>query len=331
MIVPKTINLHGSHNQFIDALKGVAILFVCINHSLPLYLKQLLLFDLWGGQAVPLFLLIQVFHYYKHGLNHLQTIYLGKIIKKLVIPYVVAEATIILIKGLLDKDLFGCIKQCINQFGYGPGEYYIWIYFQFVLLLPSFAYILRKVSNKVSCLIIISLCLLLETICSFFNINEHVYKFLFFRYLFLIWLGFQWSKENVLINTQTVFLSILSMMAIIAFDYSGINFEPIFYHSSWSCFHWISYFYVTWLFTYIIYRLYLHLGDSLKNIFQTLGKYSWNIFCTQMVVYSFLRPSMFAFTDNPSIQGIMYVASGIMLSILPTYIFKSLRVRNKPS
>lgn len=331
MIVSKTINIHGSHNQFIDALKGFAILFVCINHSIPLHLKQLLLFDLWGGQAVPLFLLIQVFHYYKHGLNHLPTICLRKMIKRLVIPYVVAEVTIILIMGLFGKDLFGCIKQCIKQFGYGPGEYYIWIYFQFVLLLPTVACILRKVSNKASCLIIIGLCILLETICSFCCISEHVYKFLFFRYLFLIYLGFQWSKENVLINHQTVFLSIASMLAIITFDYSSMNFEPIFYHSSWNCFHWICYFYVAWLFTYIIYCLYLRLGDSLKNIFHILGKYSWEIFCTQMVVYSFLRPSMFAFTDNASIQGIVYILSGIMLSILPTYIIKSLSVRNKPS
>ena len=326
-----TINLKGNHNPFIDALKGFAILFVCINHSIPCYIKQPILFDLWGGAAVPIFLLIQVFHYYKHGLSDLPRIRLQKMIKKLVAPYVVAEVAIILIMWLSGENIFGCIKQCIRQFGYGTGEYYIWIYFQFVLLLPACAYIFRKLSNKASCMVIIGLCILLETLCSVSDINERVYKFLFFRYLFLIWLGFQWSKESIIITRRTVLLSIASMVAIMVFDYSSLNFEPIFYHSSWTCFHWISYFYVAWLFPYFLYGLYVRLGDSLKRIVQTLGKYSWDIFCTQMVVYSFLRPSMFTLTENASIQGILYIVTGIMLSILPIYFLRSLKPGAKPS
>lgn len=54
MMIDRTIDLHGTHNRFLDALKGYAILFVLLNHSMPLFLKSLIAFDLWGGCGASL-------------------------------------------------------------------------------------------------------------------------------------------------------------------------------------------------------------------------------------------------------------------------------------
>lgn len=48
------------YDPFIDYLKGISILFVVLLHCLPL--QNYLLCSLWASQAVPIFLLIQVFH-----------------------------------------------------------------------------------------------------------------------------------------------------------------------------------------------------------------------------------------------------------------------------
>lgn len=65
-MLPITLQKEG-YDPFIDYLKGVCIFLVVLAHCLPH--TEYILFPLWGDQAVPLFLLIQVFHAYKHGVD----------------------------------------------------------------------------------------------------------------------------------------------------------------------------------------------------------------------------------------------------------------------
>lgn len=59
----------GGHDYFIDFLKGVSILLVVITHTLTLEQEHILYFDIWGRVAVPIFLLIQVLHYFHRNPN----------------------------------------------------------------------------------------------------------------------------------------------------------------------------------------------------------------------------------------------------------------------
>lgn len=52
------------YDKYLDYLKGVAIIMVLFNHG-ALNLANEALYPLWIFEAVPLFLLIQVFHVYK--------------------------------------------------------------------------------------------------------------------------------------------------------------------------------------------------------------------------------------------------------------------------
>ena len=86
-LVNKTILLSKEgYDPFIDYLKGVSILFVILAHCLPL--QEYILFSLWGAQAVPLFLLVQVFHSYKKGVGYISVSYdLKKLFHRIFKPF----------------------------------------------------------------------------------------------------------------------------------------------------------------------------------------------------------------------------------------------------
>lgn len=52
------------YEPLFDYLKGIAIIMVVLAHGTGC-LKDFLLYPLWIDQAVPLFIMIQVFHAYK--------------------------------------------------------------------------------------------------------------------------------------------------------------------------------------------------------------------------------------------------------------------------
>lgn len=253
-------------------LKGFAILFVLFNHSTPLYLKKITLFDLWGGMGVPLFLLIQVFHYYKRGLDNTSAIKPLKVFQRVVVPFVLSELVIILLKWIMGESFSDSFLGCFHNWGYGTGEYYIWIYLQFVLLLPLTTYLFKHIGNKYLPVVFIGLSVIMDLCCSITDIEEHTYKFLFYRYFFLIYLGYLWAKNNIVLNRKNLLLSIISIVSILVFDLSGISYEPFFYDSSWMCFHWISYFYPFALLPVVIHWLYNKLGARTKNLIILMGK-----------------------------------------------------------
>ena len=51
----------------IDYIKGLCILFVIWTHAINRSELGYILFPYWGDTAVPIFLIIQAFHYYKKG------------------------------------------------------------------------------------------------------------------------------------------------------------------------------------------------------------------------------------------------------------------------
>ena len=87
------------HDPFIDYLKGICILFVVLNHCLPTEYTNKTLFCLWGSIAVPLFLILQVFHSLKKNIGNI-TIQYRKIWHRVVYPFLLTELIIISISFL---------------------------------------------------------------------------------------------------------------------------------------------------------------------------------------------------------------------------------------
>lgn len=320
MLVP--IEKKG-YDPFIDYLKGVCILFVVLTHCLPL--QEYMLFSLWGAQAVPLFLLLQVFHTYKKGVDNISLSYdfkklYHRIFKPFILLIVIQLTLLIFVKQHSPNTT---IKSAILSGGIGPGSYYVWIYVQFFFVLPLIGVVIQRI--RVECLLIMFVLtsILFEVMCTYIHIPASLYRLLAIRYLFLIYLGYMWVIRGIEINKRTVILSFISVFFILIFQYTDINLEPLFFNNDWNIFHWICYFYVAYLFVYLLYRAFQQMGQYLKYRFIIIGKYSYEIFLLQMFVFTFF-PSYESmdFIGNIYLAVLIKIVLATFLSIYPVLLYK---------
>ena len=144
-----TLNKSG-YEPFLDFLKGLCIIWVILTHCMSIALQDATLFSLWGAMAVPLFLIVQVFHAYKRGIENCK--YNNKIWDKIysrVLKLFILAQVPLFVGWVYTKrnDVFTAVTEYISGGGVGPGNYYVWVYMQFALLLPLMAVFLRKTAH----------------------------------------------------------------------------------------------------------------------------------------------------------------------------------------
>lgn len=314
------------YDQFIDFLKGLSIIFVVLTHSIPFAVQQMIGFPFWGAQAVPLFLLIQSYHYFKR--EKLPQINLAKLFQRIILPFIIVQllALVFIVisyfcgSGILTTP----IMELIKYGGKGPGSYYFWIYLQFALiLLPMFGWMERQIKMPVWAwgVVFAVSCELLEIFCSFIHVSSEVYRLLSVRYFFLIYGGYIWAKVGVNFNFVTFLLSIISLIAIFLLQYRHLTFEPWIFDSDWRYFHWFCYFYSFWLLVIVANLLYRFLsrfgcGDVLKFA----GKYSYHIYILQMLVF---------FVVPQQINARVYFFVTTFVSIVPVLLFYMINEKYK--
>lgn len=144
----------------------------------------------------------------------------------------------------------------------------------------------EKGSKSQNLIILLAICEGFEILSSIIGLPDWLYRLLAIRYFFLIYLGWLWVKEGIVINVKTISLSLLSMVAIIYFDYYYTPTEPWFFDTVWRCHRWPCYFYVSTLLCGLLYWIYLKTkGYSIvQNISKILAKCSYEIFLIQMVI-----------------------------------------------
>jgi len=220
MSITKTITLSKTgYDPFIDFLKGACIVFVILTHCISPTFHKYSLFCLWGDMAVPLFLLIQVFQTYKKGTNNV-SVKPVKLLNRIVIPFLITQAFGVVVLFFTSIQLI----PSLSQFGdIGPGAYYPYIYLQFVILLLMLAPLFNRVKHTWMLWVLFLVVSELLELFSIKYIQPNVYRFLFFRYTFLIFLGWFLTKDKIVLNALPFILSILSMFAILVFD--GIVLE----------------------------------------------------------------------------------------------------------
>lgn len=303
------------YDGFFDFLKAYCIICVILAHNSPSH--EAVAFSIWGGMQVPLFLLIQTFHALKKGnaTNNWR-----KILLRLILPFIIVEGILFIIL-LLKTDgtypeIFSVIKSFIIGGGYGPGSYYIWIYLQFAIILSVMAPIFRNWSRKNLLLLFVVISIMGEVFCSLTQMHNAIYRILSIRYLFLIYLGYIWVKDGIVINRLTLLLSILSLGTILFFTYTDYNLEPLIFHTQWKVHHWICYFYAANLLTFLIYQLYLLLKKTKLNpILLFIGRASWEIFLTQIFIFVVLPKDTFSFISSVPLLNFCYIFLTLTLSI----------------
>lgn len=172
----------------------------------------------------------------------------------------------------------------------------------------------------------IALSLLWELVCIYIHIPEMLYRLLFFRYFFLIYLGYMWVEKGILLDNIRLLLSVVSIAFILMFAYTSINFEPLFFQTDWKIYHWICYFYVASLFLFFLKFCYNRLSTKLKEFIGLMGKYSFEIFLLQMFVFAFFPHGMLLdFVGNKYICATLTIILTVSLSILPVIVWKRWR------
>ena len=319
-------NRHG-YDEKIDFIKGLCILFVILNHCITNLPG--ILFPLWGSPAVSLFLLIQVFHSYKRN-DRAISFNWKKIWGRILKPFLLVQIFLICIWLICyDLPVYEQVKLILYKGGKGPGSYYIWIYIQFAVLLSFLPPpVIKKLGSAGTLFLFIVLSQLSESVMCLLNFSNNQYQFLCLRYLFLIYLGYQLATTPFVLTTKRFLLAIASLFTLIFFSYSNYPIAPFFYnHPHFTTCHWTCYFYISSLLLYIYIGFYKILATYLpafQAVICMLGKNSFNIFLSQMALFSLLDifplHPIFTNTAGENLGSFLYIALCITLSICPSLI-----------
>lgn len=305
------------YDPFIDFIKAYAIICVIIGHTFP-YLDYIG-YGLWAGMQVPLFVLVQAFHYLKKGDSNVS---IKKIFWRVFFPYIVVEFILFFtLIWFYHYNVTALIHSYIICGGTGPGSYYPWIYIQIAILLPLFKKCIMELSSLELTIFFLILCEGLEFSVSIIDFPDWLYRLLAIRYFFLIYLAWIWVERGIVLNAKTILLSIISLLSIIYFEYYSVNDEPMFYNTAWKYHRWVCYYYVAFLGSYFLYLLWKWISKShfMEQCVKMLAKCSYEIFLVQMAVCA-VFPSLH-FIPNEGFRIATRVISIFVFSIFGGYLF----------
>lgn len=310
------LNRQG-YDPLIDFLKGLCIIFVIINHCMPEDIMASTAFFFWGVSAVPIFLIIQVFHAYKKGVENIRLNY-NRLWKRIVWPFFVAE--FIIFVSFIIRDHHFTFNYIINDAlsliktgGYGPGAYYPFIYLQFAFILPLITWAFKSHKSYL-CIVFVIISQLSETACSYFHMPQLAYRLLFIRYIFLFYLGFLLAYKGFILNLYTFCLASICLVFSTYVIYSHNDFVPILYDFVNPACHWFCYIFITFFLLFLLRKVY-YIFDSvsvLKMYVLKAGKYSYEIFLFQIVYFAIAND----YIDNLLKHIISHYHAYVLIKIL---------------
>ena len=263
-----------SYDPFIDYVKGLCVICVILQHNLPHQILDAVFFHFTGAMAVPIFLLIQVFHatrFFNSEKFSFESYYsLSKLLKRVVLPFLLLLFAQLLVFSLTGNFTYELLKSMIIQGGYGPGAYYFWIYLQFWVLLPPMLMLFKRIGLKKFFLFCLLGSVIMQVICSYLAIPIPLYRLLCCRYFFLIFLGvyLYHGKDNISIITYM--FAVAGFLFLAVRSYTNIDLEPFFFHSgsefwpSWTRFDFPTYLYVTFLLLPLLKYIYICIANFAK-------------------------------------------------------------------
>lgn len=321
--------LCSGYDPQIDFLKGVSILWVLLTHCIPYDVQDKILFCLWGAQAVPLFIIIQVFHSYKKGLENvsLSIKKLKKLWNRIIRPFLITIGVIYVLYLIYGYFTHVSITEQTIKFlksgGAGPGSYYFGIYLQFVLILPIMAIVMKRFKLWGNLILLIAISEILEVLCCLIHFPDWLYRLLFFRYFFLIYIGFYLVKKELKLNIWLLAITTISCVAIMLFKYGGVNTEPFFLNSDWESQHWICYGYLPFL-IYALLTVCRKTNIKASNsLIRIIGKCSYEIFLWQMIYFlAPIQPILIKVFKNDVIATLFYIILSMVVCVTPVLYLK---------
>ena len=280
----------SGYDPFVDFIKSYCIICVVLAHALPKHVLSESLYVFWGGMQVPMFLLIQVFHFFKR--DNIED-YCKKILIRLVMPFVGTQIVLYLYLLLYaQRNATELCSALVHGGGLGPGSYYCVVSIQMAFLLSLVKPLFDKYSMRMLLLFFVLLCVGIDVVLSYVVIPGWCYRLLATRYVFLVFLGVIWVRKGFPVSKTTVILSLISILMIFVFEYSNKNLEPVFCSTDWKTHRWICYFYVAFALTWMLRWLYnkVRANHLLISLFKKTAKSSYEIYLVQMGVFVIPNP-----------------------------------------
>jgi peptidoglycan/LPS O-acetylase OafA/YrhL len=301
-----------SHILKIDLIKGLAILAVVLTHSLPYDGNFMTLRMLSISMALPIFILLMgrnmaasfKKHQYLKSNGIISSKYFKNRLKRFLYPFIPIFMLSIMLGIIFNRDIYLGI---LNLVGYlplpGPGNYFITVLLQFVLIFPLlyFSYQRHPRLTLLFAFLISFVFELFSSNLNAFNSDSYLYYANILRYLFLITLGL-WvfegfepkkrirsSRESYLVMVGLA-ISILYLMA-----FSVFHWEFPFFNNFWGTEYPTlgSYVFLMAFYPLAIYMLAYRILPSnshnkLVRSIQYLGKASYHIFLVQILFFAVL-------------------------------------------
>lgn len=279
----------------IDFLKGIAILFVVLTHSIPKGSRDVALGCLYIGQAVPMFMILSGFNSrlsWEHKRLSLKDSYGIGLLRNKTLRLLVPLGYIVLVQAFFlwfvrDVPFVVVGRQFIKQGGWGPGSYFPWLFIQCLLILPLLNSYMQRAGDKYrKTLIVLLACIMAESLCSAISIPSWVYRLLCVRYVFALYVGIAWAKNELAGRTVVLLCSVGGALYILLDRYLNHIFAPVIY-PAWESHHAFAYPY-TLVFMMVLKLLY---GTVRKKIgflcgaVTSLGVASYHIFLVQMLYF----------------------------------------------
>ncbi len=150
---------------------------------------------------------------------------------------------------------------------------------------------------------------------------EKIYRLSCFRYLFLIYLGYIWATNRITRTLTKGQIILVSLMILLVLYYSTGSLKPFLHDTPWRTFHWVCYFYTAFLLPWVIWKVYDRVPDRIRLFIEEIGKWSYEIFLVQMVVFTLYPYSLLSF-GNWYIDTVVFIVLSMAVSIIPVLLWK---------
>ncbi len=311
----------SSFNQ-IDLIKGVAILFIIVLHAFPrsIYLENRVFIALSFQQAVPLFVIstgyVSANSWFLKKLDFKKYFSASRaknLLYRILRPFLLVVALqVIYLVAIKNQPISSLILSFITDGGWGAGSYYPWLYLQLWVLLPFLLWFSEfRISENSKLIMVFILSLSFEIFAVLLHIPEWLYRLVFVRYFFALYIGIFWYK-NKSIKPNVFFFGILSALYI-TFDVSVGNLLFPLTYPAWSGQHAPAYFY-SLIMGLLIWNFYKVFSGRVSKIICYLGKASWHIFLFQMVFFLGLFDKINTYFDIQSVS--LKIFSALYLCVL---------------
>lgn len=317
----------------IDLLKAIMIAFVILDHALGYTSRAGLGSELWERMSIPMFLIILGFNmgksFAREGDTSLKKLYSFSYFKKkfwrfifpYIIFYIVSTSIGFFIYGASFPETFHenwFLEYILFQKSLleGPGNWFIPVLFQSILLMPLLYYLFTKkpILGLIICFVV-EICMhlfLFFYIGPISGIEDYLREIplrqIILLYLSAIGMGIWFSKNHKLFSWKNLFVWILfpiNLIYMIAWDFFGFRFQVNGSEIVRGDYNYLTFVYSALIFLIVLSILPKNPKSFIAKAFSPLGRATFHIYLVQDLYYILLYINFNDIWVSPGFMGVV--------------------------